>query len=134
MKHQLTLGDASKINPDKGVRVYRNLHKGCYSVQQEGIVVAHLDELELSDCSFIVSQAGRNKCLREQKKNVHAFIVGKFVSGELGVAEHESGSFVPVGYNPYKCDGFRTFCSPLGDPVTFSPLVSILGKSVHAVL
>lgn len=134
MKHQLTIGDATRINPASPVKVYRNLTKKCYSVQQAGIVVAYLNELEVTEATFAVNQAGRRKCIREKQKNVHAFIIGKFASGQIGTTSHETGCMVPVGYNPYRFDSFRCFSSPLGDPVHTSPLVSIYGKSVHALV
>lgn len=86
------------------VFVYRNLHKKCYSVKslKTGRVIAHVDSIDLINVSFRVSQAGRNRVLREKRKNVHAGVVG-YVSCPLG-AEHS----VSVTYNPYKFDSFVT--------------------------
>ena len=35
------------INPAKPVKVYWNLHRDCFSVQQDGLVVCHADQVEL---------------------------------------------------------------------------------------
>lgn len=64
------------------VRIYLNLHRpGHLSVvalegPSKGKVVAHTLALALSDCRFVVSEAGRQRVLREQAKNVHAAIQG----------------------------------------------------------
>lgn len=49
------------IDYSKPVRVYRDLHNKCYSIQQNGKVVAHAEQLELKECRFIVNQAGRRR-------------------------------------------------------------------------
>ena len=49
------------INPDKPVRVYRNLHKKVISVKQDGLVCCHADNVVLQNCKFIVSKAGQKR-------------------------------------------------------------------------
>ena len=65
------------------MRVYSNLHKKCWSVQQKQKgrwkVVAHAESITLLDCVFRVSEAGRHRVLRESSKNVHGFIHGFYV-------------------------------------------------------
>lgn len=101
------------IDPDKPVEVYRNLHKKCWSVRQRGKVRLHADYICLKSAEFKVSQKGRTRVLKEQRKNVHAFIKGFIVSpteinnnvlvgGGVGV------EWVDVTYNPYKHDSFVT--------------------------
>ena len=63
------------------VFVYFNLHKKCLSVkalegESKGRVIAHADSVELVNATFKVSQAGRQRVLRERRKNVHAGVVG----------------------------------------------------------
>ena len=65
------------IDFSKKVFVYKNLHKDCWSVRQDGLVKAHADKLEMWDCSFQVNQKGREKVLKEKRKNVHAGILGR---------------------------------------------------------
>lgn len=100
------------------VRVYRNLHRGCLSIQHGGRVVAHVNNITLDGVTFKVSQAGRQRCLREKRKNVHAYVVGTVVSLTA------SAEGIPVRYNPYQMDSFQVD----GAPVHASQRVSI-GKT-----
>ena len=91
---------------ETNVRVYWNLHKGCWSVQDRktGRVVKHVEACTLADVKFIVRPAGREKVRREGKKNVHAFAVGYIV-------ENNDNNFNPIDwdrvkYNPYTDDYF----------------------------
>lgn len=81
------------------MEVYRNLHTGNWSVRLcGGRVIAHLDEVTLRDARFVVREGGRQKVLRERRKNVHAFVRGFIAeAGEDGEA---------VSYNPYRGPSF----------------------------
>lgn len=89
------------------VFVYYNLHKHVFSIKamegdRKGRVVGYSTHITLSDAIPKVSEAGRQRVIRERKKNVHAGIVGIVESlGDMGV---QAGQ--PVTYNPYK---FSTF-------------------------
>ena len=64
------------------IEVYRNLHRDCFSVRHKGKVVGYLhdnEQLALTNVKFVVQPAGRAKVLRENKKNVHAFVRGEYV-------------------------------------------------------
>ena len=97
------------------VFVYFNLHKRCFSVKalegsRKGRVIAHKDSLALYGATFKVSQAGRERVLRERKKNVHAGVVGiwserKMVVDDLVVYEGIANGR-QITYNPYKYDSF----------------------------
>lgn len=90
------------------VFVYYNLHRKVWSVKalegpQKGRVVAHRDMVMLRDPQGKVSQAGRKRVLEEQRKNVHAGIVGTWLPDgwpRLSVCWDE------ITYNPYKYDSF----------------------------
>ena len=108
---------AEHIDATKKVRVYRNLHRDCYSVKQGGIVRCHAENVTLRSCQFIVSKAGQRRVRDEKKKNVHAFIEGyvadtrkadKYVDGEWSDKEIENGftNWICAYYNPYECEGF----------------------------
>jgi len=92
------------------VFAYRNLHRQCWSVKAlegplKGRVIYHANDLTLGWCDFKVSQAGRQRVLREQKKNVHAGVVGYLTDcGEIATDGIDLD--VPVTYNPYKYDSF----------------------------
>ena len=108
---------AQHIDPTKKVRVYRNLHKQCFSVKQDGLVRCHADHVTLENCHFIVSKAGQKRVRNEGRKNVHAYIEGvlvdtreadKIVDGTKSDAELDAGKsdWKKAYYNPYTCDTF----------------------------
>ena len=63
------------------VQVYRNLNNGLISIQDlsTGLVLGHAYAIDLEEANFIVREAGRQQVIREQRKNVHAFVRGKVV-------------------------------------------------------
>lgn len=88
---------------NKKVRVYFNLHRKKLSVQEKTAkgwrVWLHTNKITLENVTFKVSEAGRQRVLRERKKNVHAFVEGDLVL--LG----ETAKIQPrmwVSYNPYR--------------------------------
>ena len=92
------------IDVSKPVEVYRNLHKKCWSIRQGGKVKVHTSYLCLKDAKFVVQPAGREKVLREQKKNVHAFVKGYLISASESnrLTEDIEWTCDAVTYNPYK--------------------------------
>ena len=60
------------------VQIYKNLHNGMWSIRctRSKLVIAHASYVVLSDVTFKVSEAGRQRVIREGKKNVHAFAEG----------------------------------------------------------
>lgn len=87
------------------VRIYWNLHNKMYSVVFKGRVVSHTTDINLKDVTFVVRQSGRERVLRENKKNVHAYVVGKIVDDrEIWFSQ---GTYDTIAYNPYKTDTFR---------------------------
>ena len=91
------------------VYVYFNLHRKCFSVkalegEHKGRVVHHTHSLYLQNATFKVSQKGRERVLRTKRKNVHAGVVGTFVT-TFQVADPALCSH-PVTYNPYKYSQF----------------------------
>jgi hypothetical protein len=112
------------------VFIYRNIQKegNVFSIKVlegplKNRVVGHANGLFLKDCQFAVSQAGRQRVLREKRKNVHAGVVGDLVAvtgyrtrihntgldfdymnEEAWQAKYAPG--VPVTYNPYLYSSF----------------------------
>ena len=71
----------------KMVRVYRNLLNGLISVQHNvkgrgWILSGHCDNCVLTEVSLEVSEAGRQRVLKDQKRNVHAYATGKLIGRE----------------------------------------------------
>lgn len=106
------------------VRMYWNLHKNIWSVQdcKTGRVTNHVTALTLADAKFVVRPAGRARVLREGKKNVHAFAVGT-ISLKNGIATCMTEGSRPVTYNPYKNDTF--VFADTGEPVTEAHAISM---------
>ena len=98
------------IRPHKGrmvdltrpVQVYKNLHNGLFSIRQDGLVRGHTQELQLTHVTFKVSQAGRERVIKERKKNVHAFVCGIIRAEKV----NDSTASAAITYNPYKYDTF----------------------------
>jgi hypothetical protein len=91
------------------VRVYRNLHKNCFSIQtyikgKGWRVTSRERSVLLLDVSFKVYKTGQKKVRREKRKNVHAFIVGELV----GFTKYVRKNSTSVAYNPYAHDEFFT--------------------------
>ena len=104
-------------------RVYWNLHKDCYSIidweprsSSYGRLIEdrpHRPEVWLKDVKFIVQPAGRRRVLKENRKNVHAYL-----EGQLGVGPAPDTEFTiftdttmelwkSVTYNPYFMEEFQ---------------------------
>jgi hypothetical protein len=98
---------------DMRVFVYFNLHKKCFSIKalegdRKGRVVAHSNTVLLESCKFKVSEAGRQRVLREKRKNVHAGVTGTWINADRVESCYEFLSMVgrQVSYNPYKYSSF----------------------------
>ena len=91
------------------VRVYRNLRnkkdkRPLYSVLYRGRVIKRVRRILLADVEFIVRESGRQRVLREQRKNVHAFVKGRWVQrgGAMGQDANGKDFGMRISYNPYK--------------------------------
>ena len=92
------------------VDVYWNLHKNTYSVRHKGKVVSHVPCIRLANVQWIVQPAGRQRVLRDRRKNVHAFARGTWLTND-DIIRHLNDSRaltkpVHVMYDPYR---FKTF-------------------------
>jgi hypothetical protein len=116
----------------KKVRIYYNFHKKLFSVQEKvngsWKVVEHTKDIYLHNATFKVSESGRQRVLKEKRKNVHAFIVG------------ERWPFIPksfvyrdeVSYNPYTGPNFMV--KSLGHPLDYAKYVTIIDNKVIALI
>ena len=96
----------------KPIRVYYNLRKKIFSVQEKVAgswkVVEHTHNLAIRNVTFKVSEAGRQRVLREKRKNVHAFVLGDRCENVP-----KSVARIEVSYNPYKGPNFVGACIPI---------------------
>ena len=88
-----------RIDYSKPVKIYRNLHKGCWSIKQNELVKAYADEINLYDCKFLVNEKNRLKVNKEKRKNVHAFVKGYIWNVPFNLIKRAS-------YNPYENNCF----------------------------
>jgi hypothetical protein len=105
------------------VRCYWNLHARCWSIQDAKTrrVIGHATRVLLRDVAFKVSEAGRQRVLREGRKNVHAFAVGElsaadwmetlrgpmpWITGDIHYQKHAKEKGRLVSYNPRRAGTF----------------------------
>ena len=120
-------GPRYQINMSKPVKVYWNLHRKCFSVQQDGLVKAHLNRVYLHDVQFKVSESGRQRVIKEQRKNVHAFAIG-IMDGNVESAIWDKDP-VKVSYNPYK---YSTFVTENEESINAAPLAKLENRQIVA--
>jgi len=109
------------------VQVYRNLHKGLWSVRGKGRVIAHRPLIILKDCVMRVQESERQRVIREGQRNVHAWVTG------VPCWETDGNDLVEIGYNPYFAPTFTS--RPGYEAVTSARFVvfSQEGKAYAAV-
>ena len=129
---------------------YFNLRTHEFSVRHKGKVRTHADRLLVlpgdgkQTVLFKVSEPGRQRVLREKRKNVHSFVVGDAWSEDgdrfaceairgrtvrhcdevLAAFDKKWGNPVAVSYNPYK--GGTFYRKDNGDPVICAEAVIML--------
>lgn len=92
----------------KKVMVYYNLHKHTFSVTYKDRLISHSDYVKLSDVEFRVRQGGRERVLKDKKKNVHSFVIGTLLDYCKYPCENlpsEPNNNI-VTYNPYKYNSY----------------------------
>lgn len=112
-------------------RVYFNLHKKLFSIQQKvngkWKVIDHVDSYNLSNVTFKVYEAGRQRVLKEKRKTVHAYLIGKFsLMPEFGM--FPAGYL--VRYNPYEMEKFTKDTNEPIDSANFVNLTVINNKPI----
>lgn len=89
------------------IRVYRNLNNGRMSLQaKEGKswkVVGHVENCVLSSVKFKVQESGRQRVLRDRRKNVHAWGEGIL----LGEFDRSIATPIDLSYDPYHDETFK---------------------------
>lgn len=118
------------------VAVYFNLHRRLFSVKalegpNKGRVIDHRDFVSLTDVTFRVREGGRQRVLREGRKNVHAFVIGTLATGEVAARK---GEWCAVTYNPYRFDSFVD-ADPYGthQPVRSAAAVLLRDRRITAL-
>lgn len=90
--------------------IYRNLHTGGFSIKQRGRVIDRDNFFIAKNVTFKVNELGRQRVIKEKRKNVHAYSV----CDKYTFASNKDADLVDrlsvVTYNPYvagyfTCDG-----------------------------
>jgi len=76
-----------------------------------------------------VSEAGRQRVLKDKRKNVHAFIIGERLPSLASLPFVDCDE---VSYNPYKGENF--IIVSLQKPLDWSKYVAIIGGKVIALI
>ena len=120
-------------HPPKGrVQVYYNLHKKCLSIRYKGKVIEHAREVTLTDAKFHVSEKGRQRVLKEKRKNVHAYVSGKLKETFwfTQAPKYVWTAKQRVTYNPYK---HKSFVDKLTlEPIANAEVVHIQDRLITA--
>ena len=100
----LQLREGKDLKIGQKIRVYRNLHKGLFSIQDYKTkkVIAHGDGILIKNVNFTVYKKGQEKVRRTRQKAVHAYVVGEFLGEETNLRD----DLTQVFYNPYETDDF----------------------------
>ena len=64
------------LDPNRPVRVFKNWKLGCWNIMQDGLLRASARQVRLEQVRFVVRESGRQRALREGRRNVHAYAVG----------------------------------------------------------
>jgi hypothetical protein len=94
----------------KPFRVYRNLHRGNFSIQsyvkEKGgyRVTDRASTVVLEICTFKIYESGRQKVIKESRKNVHAYVEPMSYRKIERVVD--VSKFREIYYNPYAFDSF----------------------------
>ena len=117
------------------VDVYFNVHRKKLSVRSRekgsyGKVIKHTDRILLKDCKFVVSEPGRQRVLKNKRKNVHAVVRGETMGDPIFFLLEVLDEAVPVTYNPYRHETFVTVEDL--NPIYDSEFVLIDGKNITA--
>lgn len=95
--------------------IYRNLHGRCFSIKHKGRIIEYTTNIIAINPEFKVSEKGRQRVIKESRKNVHAYVVcsnflvpSSFAYQLYGVLEEGE-----VTYNPYTDTSFMTNGKPI---------------------
>lgn len=108
------------------VRVYYNLHRHLWSVQgyvkgRGWRIIGHASELLLDNVVFKVSEKGRQRVIREKRKNVHAYAIGDLVYTLSAMYPDGRSWDEYAGSNPFPNEHFKIKGKPAWLPLVYNP-------------
>jgi len=102
----------------KPFRIYRNLHKNCFSIQMYNTekrgyrLLRHVKDVMLTNVKTFVSESGRQRTIKEKQKCVHAFIECESFIEYYDISHLLNDSMEELTYNPYKQNCFTVEGQP----------------------
>ena len=96
----------------KPFRIYRNLHKNCFSIQMYNTekkgyrLLCHAQDVLLKNVKTFVSESGRQRTIKEKQKCVHAFIECETFVRFDDISHMLEHNMKELTYNPYKQNCF----------------------------
>ena len=110
--------------------IYWNLHKECWSIKHKGRLWTHVSKdalLACHDCAFSVSEKGRQRVIKNRRKNVHAYVRCDWYE----VVEKINTVFLrQITYNPYRDTGF-VYTNTLAPCEQKYPCLLLRNKAVY---
>lgn len=96
------------IDYSQPVRVFKNPKRGCYNIMQGGRIKASARQIRLGGAEFLVRESGRQRMLRKQRMNVHAYIVGRLLDYVHPGDDRHIGALRgrSAYYNPHRYGAF----------------------------
>ena len=116
------------------VFVYFNLHKKLFSIkamegEKKGKVIGHVPAIVLDNAKFKVSEAGRQRVIREKRKNVHAGVVGDMNDQGIRLVIATRDLTTRVTYNPYIYQSFIN--AETIEPVMSADTALLVNKRIY---
>mgnify|MGYP006273192591 FL=1 len=116
------------------VFVYFNLHKKLFSIkamegEKKGKVIGHVPAIVLDNAKFKVSEAGRQRVIREKRKNVHAGVVGDMNAQGIRLVMATRDLTTRVTYNPYIYQSFIN--AETIEPVMSADTALLVNKRIY---
>lgn len=125
-----------KVIENQKVYAFWNLHLNVFSLQanvkdgekRRNLVLAHGNNIILTDCKFIVRKSGREKVIRDKQKNIHAFVKGEY-KGSAKPYQFGKNELSEAYYNPYKQDCFTD--KKTGEKLEKASIVLLIDKKIY---
>lgn len=102
-------------------KVYRNLRNGKLSIKccKTNLVVGYADVVYMLDVKFKVGEKSRQRVIRENQKNVHAYVVGSILDTEGFISRCDDECYSNGDLRTYK----EMDLLKLSTKVTYNPYI-----------
>lgn len=107
MRNMRNITEHVVLDEGQTILIAYHLHKRCFSIRHAKTrkVIGYKDRIVVQHVQFIVSESGRQRVLRERRKNVHAYVRGVF-ENKLQNIRFNDYNFRGAYYNPYSAATF----------------------------